>query len=523
MVWQPEIDELKYRHQLAEQMGGPEGIERQHKRGKLTIRERIVILVDPGSFQQMGKLAGRATYDENNKVVAFTPSASVCGICTINGRRVCLTGGDFTVRGGAGEAGGGGGLDVGHGKPSKTELALKLRLPSVALQDAAGGSVVSFEQLGRTYIPDSDWGKDSRLLNTAPVVYAAMGSVAGGPAVDMCMSHFSIMVKDSSQVFPGGPPVVKAALGYDISKEDLGDYRIHTRVSGVIDNVADTEEEAFEQIRRFLSYLPDNVWEMPPRVETNDDPKRRDERLLSIIPRDKRKRYDPYVILDGVFDRDSFFEIAPDYGKARITGLAHANGYPVGVMINNPNHQGGSMDVAAGDKTIRLIQLCDTFHLPMVCLMDEPGFMVGIESEKQGIERAGARICCATADSKMPWISFILRQSYGVAGSLQFRDGPHVYQRYAWPSGHWGSIHIEGGTSAAFRRVIEAAPDPEAKRKEIERKMQALASPLRTAEVIGLDIIDPRDTRPLICEFIEMVQGIIKTQLGPGVGNTYRP
>ena len=518
MVWQPEIDELKNRHHLAEQMGGPEGVERQHKRGKLTIRERIALFVDTGSFQQMGKLQGKATYDENNKVVAFSPSIKVSGICTINGRRVYVTGGDFTVRGASGGEGDGG-IDIGHGNPS----ALELRLPMVNLLDGAGGSVASFEELGRTYIPDGDLGSASRLLNIAPVVMAVLGSAAGGYAVIACISHFSIMVKGSSQVFPGGPPVVKAALGYDISKEDLGDYRIHTRVSGVVDNVADTEEEAFEQIRQFLSYLPDNVWEMPPRIEPTDDPNRRDERLLSIIPRDKRSRYDPYVILGGVLDRDSFFEIAPEYGKSRIIGLARANGYPIGVMINNPNHMGGAMDVAAGDKTIRLIQLCDTFHLPMVCLMDEPGFMVGTESEKQGIERAGARIACATSDSKMPWISFIIRQAYGVAGSLQFRGGSNIYRRYAWPSGHWGSIHIEGGTSAAFRRVIEAAPDPEAKRKEIERRLQALASPFRTAEAIGLDIIDPRDTRSQLCDFAEMVQGIIKTQLGPGVGPTYRP
>lgn len=318
-------------------------------------------------------------------------------------------------------------------------------------------------------------------------------------------------------------PVVKAALGYDIDKEDLGGYKIHTRISGVVDNAAGTEEEAFEQIRRFLSYMPDNVWEMPPQIEPTDDSNRRDERLLSIIPRDKRKPYNPYVILEGVLDRDSFFEISPDYGKSRIIGLARANGYPVGVMVNNPNHLGGSMDVAAADKSTRLIQLCDTFHLPMVCLMDEPGFMVGIESEKQGIERAGTRLVYTTCESKMPWISFIIRQSYGLAGSLQFRAGPHLYRRYAWPSGHWGSMHIEGGTTAAFRRVIEAAPDSEAKRIEIESRLQTLASPFRTAEATGLDIIDPRDTRPILCDFVDMVQPIIKTQLGPGAGPTYRP
>jgi acetyl-CoA carboxylase carboxyltransferase component len=519
MTWQKEVDEIKKRHDLAEKMGGEEGIARQHKRGKLTIRERIAALVDPDSFQQWGKLSGLATYDENNELVGFIPSASVKGLCTINGRRVFLTGQDFTVRGGSGEATGAG-IDAGHNHPSPIDL----RLPTVNLVDGAGGSVTGFEKLGRTYIPDGAFfGPMSEILTIAPVVSAILGPAAGGLAPMPCLCHFSVIVKGTGQVFPGGPPVVKAALGYDIDKDDLGWYQIHTRISGVVDNVADTEAEAFEQIRRFLSYLPDNVWEMPPRIEPTDDPDRRDERLLSIVPRDKRKCYDAYVILEGVFDRNSFFEISPDYGKSRITGLARANGYPVGVMINNSYHLGGSMDVGAAEKSTRLTQLCDTFHLPMVCLMDEPGFMVGVESEKQGIERAGTRLLYTTCMSKMPWISFILRQAYGLAGSLQYRPSKGLYRRYAWPSGHWGSIHIEGGTSAAFRRVIEAAPDPEAKRLELEQRFQALASPFRTAEAIGLDIIDPRDTRALLCDFVEMVQGVIKTQLGQGAGPTYWP
>ncbi|MEE9279333.1 MAG: carboxyl transferase domain-containing protein [Myxococcota bacterium] len=519
MTWQSELDELKHRHQLAEEMGGPEGVERQHKRGKLTIRERLAALVDPGSFREMGKLRGSPVYDENNELADFTPSASVSGLCTLNGRRVFVSGQDFTVRG-ASAGGDKGGVDVGHGHPSP----LQMRLPTVNLVDGSGGSVVSFEQLGRTYLPDGAFfGPMCHILNVAPVASAILGPAAGGLAPVPCLSHFSVIVKGIGQVFPGGPPVVKAALGHDIDKEDLGGHKIHARISGVVDNAADTEEEAFEQIRRFLSYLPDNVWELPPRAERTDDPERRDERLLSIIPRDKRKPYDPRVILEGVFDRDSFFEISPAYGRSRMIGLARVDGYPVGVMINNPNFLGGSMDVAAAEKSTQLVQLCDTFHLPLVCLMDEPGFMVGLDAEKAGIERAGTRLVFALCESKMPYISFITRQAYGLAGSLQYRPGASLYRRYAWPSGHWGSIHIEGGTAAAFRRVIEAAPDPEAKRLELEAGFKALSSPFRTAEATGLDLIDPRDTRSILCDFIDMAQGLIKTQLGPGVGPTYRP
>ncbi|MCY3920160.1 MAG: hypothetical protein OXG38_10210, partial [Chloroflexi bacterium] len=171
----------------------------------------------------------------------------------------------------------------------------------------------------------------------------------------------------------------------------------------------------------------------------------------------------------------------------------------------------------------RLVQLCDTFHLPMVVLMDDPGFLVGPESEKQGIERAGARFMYAIIHSRMPWLSFVCRQSYGLAGSLQYRPGPHLFRRYAWPSGHWGSMHIEGGTSAAFRRVIESAPDPEAKRLELENDFRKYSSPFRTAEASGLDLIDPRDTRSLLCEFAELAQPILRTQLGPTNGPSWRP
>jgi acetyl-CoA carboxylase carboxyltransferase component len=350
-----------------------------------------------------------------------------------------------------------------------------------------------------------------------------MGSVAGLPAVQACMCHFNLMVKGTSQVFPGGPPVVKAALGYDVTKEDLGDYRIQAHLGGVIDNVAENEEDAIRIIKQFLSYMPDNVWEMPPRVEPTDDPNRREEKLLSIIPRDRKKGYNPYQILKYVLDQDSFFEICPFYGQSRVVGLARVNGYPVGVMINNPMYLGGSMDVAAGSKVIRFLQLCDTFHLPVACFADEPGFMVGLEAQKQGIVRAGARIVCAMSVTKMPWITFIIRQLYGVAGGCHIRLSG-MYKRYAWPSANWGSMHIEGGTSAAYRREIEAAPDPQAKREEIERRLQAMASPFRTAEAGNIEsIIDPRDTRPLLCSFIELSQKILKTQLGPTSGLSFLP
>jgi acetyl-CoA carboxylase carboxyltransferase component len=511
MSWKDEVEELRQRREMALGLGGPEGIARQRQRGKLTVRERIDALADPDSFHEFRGLVGSATY-EDNRIASFTPKGSVEGTVRINGRKVVVNAGDFTVRGGSGSSTGRGSIGQEY---SAVERALAWRLPYVRLLDAAGGSVRGFETMGRTYLPDGNaWGQhDVRLLQTVPVVSAVLGSVAGLPAVEAPLSHFSVMVEGISQIFPGGPPVVKVALGYDITKEELGGDQIHVRVSGCVDNFAESEADAFAQIRRWLSYLPPSVHEMAPRGDTSDPPERAEEALLSHVPRDRRKPYNARKLIEHVVDRGSFFEIAPYYGRARITGLARLNGYPVGLMANDPM-RGGSTDVAGGSKVMRLMQLCDTFHLPLISLADEPGFQVGLDSEKQGIERAGARLMSIVNLSRMPWCTIVVGRLYGVAGQCQHR--PHgMFRRYCWPSASWGSMHIAGGTSAAYRREIDNAPDPDAKRREIEARLQALASPFRTAEATGQDIIDPRETRLLLVDFVEDAQAILRERLGP--------
>lgn len=509
MVWQPEVEELEQRRAFSEEMGGDAGIAEQRRRGKLTVRERIRLIADDNEFKEIGQLAGAATY-EGNKLVHVRPSNMVIGTAKIDGRTAVVTAGDFTVRGGSADG------SIGNKGGHAQTMAAEWKLPFIRLLDATGGSVKTFEQIGRTYIPTNPVTPGiEKLLCEVPVVGAILGSVAGLPAVDACLAHFNVMVRGISQLFPGGPPVVKAALGIDISKEELGDERTQVFESGAVDNLADTEEDAFDMIRQFLSYLPSNVWQMPPRGDTSDDPNRRDEALLSLIPREKRRTYNPRRILKAVLDEDSFFEITPHYGRSRIVGLARMHGYPVGVMINNPNRIGGSMDVSAGVKVIRFLQLCDTFHLPMLYLADEPGFMVGPEQQSLGIVRAGAKMICATLRTRMPWMSVIIRQLYGVAGQCHDRPGG-MFKRVAWPSGHWGSMHIAGGVSAAYRRIIAESDNPESKQLEIEEKLEALSSPFKTAEAFNIEeIIDPRETRPLMCEFVELAQEHLKTQLGP--------
>jgi acetyl-CoA carboxylase carboxyltransferase component len=511
MSWKPEIDELARRLELMAEMGGPEGIARQHSRNKLTVRERLPLLADPGTFEEFGRLRGEGSYDTHGELENFTPQGKVDGMCRIDGRKVIVTAGDFTVRGGSGGSHNGG---LGE-ELSASERALEWRLPYVRLIDNAGGSVRSFETLGRTYLPDANSFShvDVNLLSTVPVVSAVLGAAAGIGALHTSLAHWNVMV-ENTQVFPGGPPVVKAALGYDITKEDLGGPQVHVRESGVVDNFAATEVEALAMIRRFLSYLPSSVDEMAPRGDTSDPVDRRADELLDLVPREPRRVHNAHKLIELVVDTGSFFPIAPLYGRARITGLARVNGYPVGVMANDPMFLGGATDVAAGLKAARLMQLCETFHLPLVDLADEPGLMVGLDSEKQGIERAGARLVCITNACRMPWITIVIRRLYGVGGQTHHR-ATGMFRRYAWPSARWGSMHIAGGASAAYRREIEAAEDPDAKRQEIEDRLNKLGSPFRTAEATGQDIIDPRDTRPLVADFVEDAQRVLVRQLGP--------
>jgi acetyl-CoA carboxylase carboxyltransferase component len=352
-------------------------------------------------------------------------------------------------------------------------------------------------------------------MNEVPVVGACMGSVAGLGAVRVVTSHFSLMVKGTSQLFVAGPPVVERGVGQRVSKEELGGSHIHARGSGAVDNEVSSEDEAFAEIRRFLSYLPSNVWQVPPRSVSSDDVNRREEELISIIPRDRRLGYDVRKLLGLVLDRDSFFEIGRYYGRPLVAGLARLDGFPVGVMASDPRHGGGGLDAPGSEKMTRFIDLCDTFHIPVVNFVDQPGFLIGTAAERAGTVRYGARAMAAVYQASVPWVSVIIRRAFGVAGAAH-GNAQGLNLRYAWPSGDWGSLPIEGGVMAAYRREIEAAPDPDRRRREIEDMLNELRSPFRTAEGFGIeDIIDPRDTRPLLCEWVATAYERLPSQLGP--------
>ena len=496
--WEPEVAELRRREALAHRMGGDDKVKRQHEGGKLTVRERIDALLDPGSFHEIGALAGRASY-EGTELADFMPANFVFGRGRIDGRAVVVGGDDFTVRGGAADA------SIFQKQVMAERMANELRLPIVRLVDGTGGggSVKSLDMDRRTYVPaNPGWEVVVDNLATVPIVSLALGSVAGLGAARVVTSHYSVMVEGISQVFVAGPPVV-ARLGEEVTKEELGGSDIHAR-NGVVDDVVATEEEAFERTRQVLSYLPSSVDDLPPRGEIVDDSGRRDEWLLGAIPRDRRKVYKVRPIIEALVDRGSFVEIGRLFGRSAVTGLARLDGWPVAVLAGDPYFYGAGWTADASQKVARFVDLADTFHLPVVHLVDQPGFVIGTEAEKAATIRHGARALAAVYQAEVPWCSVIIRKVFGVAGAAH-QNHARLSYRYAWPSGDWGSLPLEGGIEAAFRAQLEAAEDPDALRAEIEERLNAVRSPFRTAEAFLIEeIIDPRDTRPLLCEFANL-------------------
>lgn len=512
MSWKREVDEIEARRIAARAMGGPEAVERQHARGRLTIRERVDALVDPESLEEQGPIAGESEPGADGEPDVFHPANYLLGLATLDGRGIVVGGEDFTQRGGSPSPSG-----LRRSVYAET-LAIDLRRPLVRFLEGGGGSVAGTGGPGKGAAPrslgdpvhaPSRFLSIARLLRIAPVASAAVGAVAGFPAARLAASHFSVMTRETAQVLIGGPALVERALGEKRTKDELGGAKVHAR-SGVVDNVADDELDAIAQMRRFLSYLPSNVLQLPPVEAAEDDPERREERLLEIVPRDRRKVYAMRRLIEAVVDRDSFFEMTRGYGRGQITGFARLAGRPVGLLANDPRFYAGSMDAEGALKVRRFVDLCDTFHLPIVSLVDEPGFMIGQASERAGTIRFGVEAISRVVTTRVPWCSVLVRKAYGVAAAAHFGPRAHVL---AWPSAESGALPIEGGVAVAFRREIEAAEDPEARRAELEEAFAARRSPFPRAEAFGVhDLIDPRETRPRLCRWVEQVWTLLEEQ-----------
>jgi acetyl-CoA carboxylase carboxyltransferase component len=518
MSWEREVEGLERRRELARGLGGAAAVARQHAAGRMTVRERIDALLDAGSFREQGSIAGQSEVDDQGNLKSFRPANVVMGMGRIEGRPVVVCGDDFTIEGGAFSA-----AAIRKGTYAD-DLAVRRRVPVVRMLEGGGAKITG--ALGAKHRSGFDLttasGSNIALaaaLASVPVVGCALGAVGGFPAARIVASHLSIMTRHTSQVLIGGPAVVERATGEKVTKEQLGGPDVVLR-SGAVDNVAEDEADLLAQVRRFLSYLPSNIWEPAPVVDCGDRRDRREEGLFSIVPRDRRRAYRMRRILEWVFDTGSFFEMTPLYGRSVVTGLARLDGHTVGVFANDVYHQSGSMTAQASRKVRRFVEFCDLFNLPIISFADEPGFFIGTEAERAGTIRFGTEALLASMQTQVPWATVVVRKLFGVAAGIHLGPGSFGV---AWPSAEFGAIPVEGGVALAYRKEIAAAPDPEKRRREIEDEVASAQSVFPRAEEFGLhELIDPRDTRAVLCNWLDEVRETLRTT-PPGRRYTLRP
>ena len=533
-TWAPLMEEVAEIKRLAEERLRPgsqdPGVVRQRSRGKLTCRERIDLLLDEGSFQEVGSVTGFPSHDEDGNIAAFTPSNHVGGWGRIEGRPAAVCADDFTSRGGHSDGA------IGAKSTWLDRLSVEMRMPSIRLLDGSsgGGSVASMVPqqkrsgesrakesegaikagrprvagTGGSFLPGHQGGTlFTEQLATVPVVNMLLGSVVGLGAAKAVLGHFSVMVRDIAQLFVAGPPVVSHAMGYEITKEDLGGWHIHC-TNGSVDNPADTEEEAALMVRRFLSYLPSNTYEPPPVVPpgADDPPGRREEELFTLVPRRRTTTFDIRRAINLIADRGSFFEIGPLWGTDQVTGFIRMDGIPMGVVASDSRHvNGGALTADGCSKVTRHLDLCDLFHLPILNLVDNPGFAVGLEHEIAGTIRRGGEWMIAFAQVAVPIFTVILRRSFGVAGNNFATPRSRPSMRVAWPAADVGGIPPEGGIEAAYKRQLAEAEDPQALRDELMARIESARGPLGPLSKFQLEeMIDPRDTRRLVCEWAQI-------------------
>jgi acetyl-CoA carboxylase carboxyltransferase component/biotin carboxyl carrier protein len=546
-TWAPVLEEVQTLQRLAAERLAPDsdepGVVRQRNRGKLTCRERIELLLDEGSFREVGSVAGFASYDSDGGIAAFTPANHVGGRGRIDGRPAVVCADDFTSRGGHADGA------IGAKSFYLDRLSMQLRVPSIRLLDGSsgGGSVAAMvpEQRnegesaakessgaitagrprvaggGGSFLPGHLGSTEyTEQLSTVPVVNMLLGSVVGIGAAKAVLGHFAVMVRDIAQLFVAGPPVVRHAMGYDITKEDLGGWHIHCR-NGSVDNLAETEEEAAQLTKRFLSYLPSSVFEPPPVLPANpaDPPDRRDEELFTLIPRSRTTTFDMRRAIELMADEGSFFEIGPLWGTDQITGFVRFNGHPLGVLASDSRHvNGGALTADGCDKLKRQLDLCDLFHIPILNLVDNPGFAVGLEHEVAGTIRRGGEWMVAFAQVSVPIFTVVMRRSFGVAGNNYATPQARPSVRVAWPAADVGGIPPEGGIEAAYKRQLAEAEDPAALRAELNARIESARGPLGPLSKFQIEeMIDPRDTRAMVCEWVELAHQTASqgARLGP--------
>ncbi|GAB4567077.1 MAG: acyl-CoA carboxylase subunit beta [Anaerolineae bacterium] len=489
----------------AVQGGGPERIEQQHAKGKLTARERLAILLDEGSFQEIGALATHNITDFGMADKRYPGDGVVTGFGKINGRRVAVFAQDFTVLGGS----------FGEVQSQKIcrimDLALESGIPVIGLNDSGGAriqeGVRSLAAYGELFT------RNVLASGVIPQITVIMGPCAGGAVYSPALMDFIVMVRRTSFMFITGPDVIKTVTGEEVSFRELGGTLVHNQRSGVAHFVAEDEAQALALVKQILSYLPQNNTEDPPRVAPYDDPQRMDEELNHIVPQDETLPYDMKEVIRRIFDRDSFLEVHPYFAPNAIVGFARLDGYAVGVVANQPAHLAGVLDIDSSDKIARFVRLCDAFNLPIITFVDCPGYLPGVAQEHHGIIRHGAKVIYAYCEATVPKVSVVTRKAIGGAyiamSSRQMRSD----LAFAWPTAEIAVMGPEGAVNILYRRELAAAPDPEKLRAEITAQYkEKFHNPYAAADVGQIDeVIEPRETRPRLIAAMEILRTKVAT------------
>ncbi len=499
-----ELSELKGQARLG---GGQERIEAQHARGKLTARERLGILLDEDSFEEIDALVLHRGTEFGVDKQRFLGDAVVTGYGTLDGRPVFVFAQDFTVIGGSlSEA-------VAEKIVKVMDLAMKTGAPIIGIDDSGGAriqeGVASLKGYGDIFL------RNVLASGVIPQISVIMGPCAGGAVYSPAITDFVFMVQGTSQMYITGPDVIRAVTGEEVGHEDLGGATPHSTRSGVCHFAVEGDDACLAEVRRLLSFLPSNNMDDLPRQEPKDDPRRTADDMMTVVPDDPMRPYDMHEVIERIVDNGDFLEVHAAWAQSIVVGFARMNGWPVGIVANNPLALAGVLDIDSSRKAARFVRFCDAFNIPIVTLADIPGYLPGTGQEHGGIITHGAKLIYAYSEATVPKVSVIVRKAYGgaylVMGSKHLRGDIN----YAWPSGEIAVMGPDGAVSIVFRREIEAAKDPDKKRKQLtEEYRQKFANPYVTASRGFIDdVIDPRETRYRIIRALEMLQN--KTDINP--------
>jgi propionyl-CoA carboxylase beta chain len=490
----PRILELRRIRERARQGGGEERVAAQHAKGKLTARERLNILLDPGTFNEIEPFITHQGDDEMGLATeAYMGEGVVTGYGQIDGRTVYVYAQDFTIYGGT--------LSEmqSHKICRVMDLAVRNGTPIIGLIDSGGARIQEGVRSLGGYA--EIFRRNAQYSGVIPQISVMLGPCAGGAAYSPALTDVIIMVRNKSYMFLTGPQVIKTVTGEDVDVEQLGGADVHASVSGTTHLVADSEEEALTMCRRALSYLPSNNVENPPYMPPIDDPLRMDDELNAIVPIDPSIPYSMHDVIRHVVDIGTFFELHPTWARNAIIGLARIGGHSVGIVAQEPSIMAGVIDIDAADKITRFVRMCDCFNVPIVTFVDSPGFLPGVGQEHSGIIRHGAKVLYAYSEATVPKISVITRKAYGGAYVVMSSKYLGTDVNYAWPSAEIAVMGAEGAVSILFKKEISESSDPTAERTRLtEQYRQRFNNPYHAASAGYVDdVIEPRETRAKIC------------------------